>query len=80
MIFIPVYPEDIGGGSLGHIALEVAAVDDAMDLYKRAREMGARAIQPRISDGWWRTLIFDPDGHKLEILTKAVGLAEGAAG
>lgn len=63
-----------------HISFEVASLDDAMRAYGRAREFGAQAIEPRLSGGRWRTLIFDPDGHKLELVTRETCLGQEAAG
>jgi len=67
-------------GSLEQISFEAATVGDAAELYRKARASGAQAIQPRLCNGSWRTFIFDPDGHKLEITVKETGLARDSVG
>jgi catechol 2,3-dioxygenase-like lactoylglutathione lyase family enzyme len=72
-------PDDVGVGPPGHVFFEVATVEEAAELYRKAREMGAQAIKPHLSGGRWRTLIFDPDGHKLEVTAKETQASQGAA-
>jgi len=67
-------------GPLEQISFETATVDDAVELYRKARAVGAQAIQPRFCGGAWRTFVFDPDGHKLEITVKETGLAQDSVG
>ncbi|MGB9626165.1 MAG: VOC family protein, partial [Phycisphaerae bacterium] len=67
-------------GPLEQISFEAATVGDAAELYRKARAAGAQAIQPRLCNGSWRTFIFDPDGHKLEITVKETGLAHDSVG
>jgi catechol 2,3-dioxygenase-like lactoylglutathione lyase family enzyme len=53
-----------------HFAFEVPTVQDVYGAYRRAREMDAQAIRPRVYDGHWQTFVFDPDGYKVEVLTQ----------
>ena len=49
------------------IAFEVATPQDVIVLYQRAKELGVSATEPRVCGGQWKSLIFDPDGHRIEI-------------
>jgi catechol 2,3-dioxygenase-like lactoylglutathione lyase family enzyme len=40
-------------------------------IYEEARRRHARATQPRLYEGHWQTFIFDPDGYKVEVFTRA---------
>ena len=55
------------------VSFQVSTADEVTALYRRARELGASAVEPRVYDGRWRSLIFDPDGHKIEVLSLEVG-------
>jgi catechol 2,3-dioxygenase-like lactoylglutathione lyase family enzyme len=67
-------------GPLEQVSFEVATIEEATSLYAKARELGAQAIRPRVYAGYWQTVIFDPDGHKLEITARDANLSQEVAG
>lgn len=64
------HPAGIGPRGVDHFTFEVPAVPDVLNCYRRARDAGAQATEPRMYDGHWQTFIFDPDGYKVEVLTR----------
>lgn len=65
--------QEVTPHTLDHISLEVPGYEDVFDLYRRARQLEAQATAPRFYERHWQTFIFDPDGHKIEILTRDPG-------
>ena len=55
---------------MDHLSLEVAQADDVEDIYCAAIGRGAQATEPRAYGGFYQTFIFDPDGYKIEIVSK----------
>jgi catechol 2,3-dioxygenase-like lactoylglutathione lyase family enzyme len=74
------FSDDVVPSAREQVSFEVATIEEAAALYAKAREMGAQAIQPRLFGGCWRTFIFDPDGHKLEVVAKEAQMSQGTAG
>jgi catechol 2,3-dioxygenase-like lactoylglutathione lyase family enzyme len=64
------HPSSVEPGGVDHFCLEVPGTGDVNRFYDRARELGAQATGPRMYEGYWQTFIFDPDGYKIEVLTR----------
>ncbi|MBN1510973.1 MAG: VOC family protein [Phycisphaerae bacterium] len=54
---------------MDHLALEVPTRGDVWMVYERARSRNIPATEPRFFDGFFQTFVFDPNGHKVEIVT-----------
>ena len=65
--------QEVVPNTLDHICFEVPTYADVVRLYERARQAEAQATAPRLYERHWQTFIFDPDGHKIEILTQDRG-------
>ncbi|MGH3262453.1 MAG: VOC family protein [Trebonia sp.] len=56
-------------GSVGHIAMDVASLDEVLALRDRIRSRGIQVLGP-IDHGWWKSIYFPgPDNISLEIAT-----------
>jgi catechol 2,3-dioxygenase-like lactoylglutathione lyase family enzyme len=66
---LPGGTEPVG---MDHLSLEVAKAEDVKDLYCAAVARGAQATEPRAYGGFYQTFIFDPDGYKIEIVSKEI--------
>jgi catechol 2,3-dioxygenase-like lactoylglutathione lyase family enzyme len=56
---------------LDRVSFEVPSRESVDRIYEEARKLNARATQPRLYEGHWQTFIFDPDGYKVEVFTRA---------
>lgn len=56
---------------LDRVSFEVPSRESVDRIYEEATRHRARAIQPRLYEGHWQTFIFDPDGYKVEVFTRA---------
>jgi len=56
---------------LDRVSFEVPSRESVDRVYEEARKRHARATQPRLYEGHWQTFIFDPDGYKVEVFTRA---------
>ena len=56
---------------LDRISFEVSSRESVDLIYENARKRQARVTQPRLYEGHWQTFIFDPDGYKLEVFSRA---------
>jgi catechol 2,3-dioxygenase-like lactoylglutathione lyase family enzyme len=67
--------EGIGPGEyvagMEQLGFEVASTEDVAGVYAEASRRGYSATQPRFYDGHWQTFLFDPDGYKVEVFTRA---------
>jgi hypothetical protein len=50
--------------------LEVATAQDVRRAYEAAKAHGFCATEPRVYGGHYQTFLFDPDGYKVEIMTR----------
>ena len=66
------YPAGAQGCGVDHFSFEVPALADVFETYRAARTLGTQATEPRRYDGYWQTFVFDPDGYKIEVLTREV--------
>jgi catechol 2,3-dioxygenase-like lactoylglutathione lyase family enzyme len=66
---LPGGTEPVG---MDHLSLEVAKAEDVEDIYCAAVARGAEATEPRAYGGFYQTFIFDPDGYKIEIVSKEI--------
>lgn len=57
--------------TLDHICFEVPSYEDVVRVYEKASVIGKGATAPRYYEKHWQTFVFDPDGHKIEVLTTA---------
>ena len=64
------HPSGVEPRGLDHFSFEVPTSDAVVEFYRRARHIGAQATEPRVYEGHWQTFIFDPDGYKIEVLTR----------
>lgn len=55
---------------LDHVSLEVPSADDVDQIYDRARSKSATATEPRLYGGYYQTFVFDPDGYKIEVVSR----------
>lgn len=53
--------------ALDHFSIEVSSEEDVDALHERARLMHARTTAPRNEEGSRLCVVFDPDGHKIEV-------------
>lgn len=56
---------------LDRVSFEAPSRKSVDRIYGEARKRHARATQPRLYEGHWQTFIFDPDGYKVEVFTRA---------
>jgi hypothetical protein len=66
--------QGLAGGTqpvgMDHLSLEVPSAEDVEDVYGVALTQGAAATEPRVYGGFYQTFIFDPDGYKIEVVTR----------
>jgi catechol 2,3-dioxygenase-like lactoylglutathione lyase family enzyme len=66
--------QGLSGGTqpvgMDHLSLEVPSAEDVEDVYAIALMHGTVATEPRIYGGFYQTFIFDPDGYKIEVVTR----------
>lgn len=55
---------------MDHLSLEVPGPDDVENIYSIALTHGAAATGPRVYGGFYQTFIFDPDGYKIEVISR----------
>lgn len=55
---------------LDHFSVEVATPQGVDSIHQRAVEANSRATTPCDEVGRRRCLVFDPDGHKIEIFAR----------
>ena len=55
---------------MDHLSLEVPRADDVEDIFCAAIGRGAQATQPRAYGGFYQSFIFDPDGYKIEVVSR----------
>lgn len=60
-----------GLSTLDHFCIEVDEPEAAQRIYQRALERNARALPVRRCGEWWRCVVFDPDGHKVDVVARA---------
>ncbi len=65
--------------NVDHFSLEVPTLRDLMSVYSAATERGVQATEPRMYAGRWQTFLFDPDGYKVEVMTRDSGTAEAGS-
>lgn len=56
---------------LDRVSFEAPSRESVDRIYEEARKRQAHATQPRLYEGHWQTFIFDPDGYKVEVFTRA---------
>jgi len=59
--------------NVDHFSLEVSTLRDLLTVYNAAKERDVQATEPRIYAGRWQTYLFDPDGYKVEVMTRDAG-------
>ena len=72
--FAVVLTQGLGGSSpmgMDHFALVVRGAAEVDAVHAAARALGAMTTQPRMYDGCYQTVVFDPDGYKIEVLAEA---------
>jgi catechol 2,3-dioxygenase-like lactoylglutathione lyase family enzyme len=57
---------------MDHVSLEVGRAEDVEEIYHAALGRGAQATEPRAYGGFYQTFIFDPDGYKIEVVSREV--------
>jgi catechol 2,3-dioxygenase-like lactoylglutathione lyase family enzyme len=62
---------------MDHLSLEVPSAEDVEDIYATALSHGAAATEPRVYGGFYQTYVFDPDEHKVEVVTRELPSAPG---
>ena len=55
---------------LDHLSFEVPTRQDVRDIYEEARRRNIHATQPREFNGYYQSYVFDPDGYKIEVISK----------
>lgn len=55
---------------LDHVSLEVRSRDDVDDIYVTAAASRIHATEPREYGGAYQTFVFDPDGYKIEVVSR----------
>jgi catechol 2,3-dioxygenase-like lactoylglutathione lyase family enzyme len=55
---------------MDHLSLEVSHAEDVEDIYCAALARGAEATEPRVYGGNYQTFVFDPDGYKIEVVSR----------
>jgi catechol 2,3-dioxygenase-like lactoylglutathione lyase family enzyme len=68
---LPGGTEPVG---MDHLSLEVTKTEDVEDIYFAAVARGAQATEPRARGGFYQTFIFDPDGYKIEVVSRELPL------
>jgi catechol 2,3-dioxygenase-like lactoylglutathione lyase family enzyme len=70
VILIQGLPPSTDPIGMDHLSLEVYRAEDVDDVYLAAVARGAQAIEPRLYSGHYQTFIFDPDGYKIEVVSR----------
>ena len=68
IVLIQGLPDGAQPVGMDHLSLKVAKTEDVEDIYCAAIARGAEATEPRNYSGHYQTFIFDPDGHKIEVV------------
>ena len=69
LVLTPGLPSGAELLGVDHFAFEVPTTAHVHGVYHKAKVAGAPAVGPRFYDGHWQAYIFDPDGHKVEVMT-----------
>jgi len=69
IVLIQGLPEGAEPVGMDHLSLEVEKPEDVEDIFYAAAARGAEATEPRQYGGYYQTFIFDPDGHKIEVVS-----------
>lgn len=65
--------------SMDHFSFEVRNAEDVLDIYCAALVRGAQATEPRMYAGHYQTFIFDPDGYKVEVVSREAPVSQDIA-
>jgi catechol 2,3-dioxygenase-like lactoylglutathione lyase family enzyme len=66
--------------SMDHFSFEVRSAEDVLGTYCAALVRGAQATEPRMYGGHYQTFIFDPDGYKVEVVSRDTPLPHEVVG